>query len=305
MSSFRRALGAATLLAAVSVATSSTVRAEPSAPEAAPSRAPAPGTDGAKAEAERHYTVARALYAKGEYRGAIAELELARALDPGAKELVYNLAVVHEKLGDLDAAEQEYARYVEMESEPAERERVRSIVRRIRGAREEVKTKTERAAGEAGTATATVTKTETGIGAETKTGDAGGVPTERGRGKVDGWVLSAAGVSVVALAAGTAFGIKALADRPGADATTGPATSIDDLQASVDRAHREAIVADVAFGVAAISAGAAVWLYFSRFAEPPAEPRGARRVGDPKVGSAPPRVAVTPAGLGGAVTVAF
>ncbi len=59
-------------------------------------------------------------------REAIVELDAARALDPKAKDLVFNLGVVHEKLGDIDEALR-YARlYSQMDLEPAERARANS-----------------------------------------------------------------------------------------------------------------------------------------------------------------------------------
>ena len=51
---------------------------------------------------------ASALYEKGRYRAAIEKLEAALALDPTGKELVYNLALIHEKLAELDAAHAYY-----------------------------------------------------------------------------------------------------------------------------------------------------------------------------------------------------
>src|SRR4051794_17454359 len=45
---------------------------------------------------------AREAYEKGEYRAAMAKLEEAIALDPGSAELVYNVALIHEKLGEIE-----------------------------------------------------------------------------------------------------------------------------------------------------------------------------------------------------------
>ena len=71
----------------------------------APHRAWADETSPANvAAARKHFDKARADYAQGAYREAIGELEAAHALDPNAKDLVFNLGVVHEKLGDIDEA---------------------------------------------------------------------------------------------------------------------------------------------------------------------------------------------------------
>src|SRR5258708_3629396 len=56
------------------------------------------------AAARKHFEKARGFYGQGAYREAITELEAAHALDPSAKDLVFNLGVVHEKLSDIDEA---------------------------------------------------------------------------------------------------------------------------------------------------------------------------------------------------------
>ena len=54
--------------------------------------------------AKHHFDEALAHYREGHYRAAIAELKAALTFDPTSKDLVYNLALVHEKLGELDLA---------------------------------------------------------------------------------------------------------------------------------------------------------------------------------------------------------
>src|SRR5262245_44072169 len=66
------------------------------------SDAPAKPMSASKAAAEKHYKRARELYQLGRYREAIAQLEAALKLDPQGAELLYNLGLVHEKLGDAD-----------------------------------------------------------------------------------------------------------------------------------------------------------------------------------------------------------
>src|SRR5258708_27605718 len=61
-------------------------------------------SQGNVAAARKHFERARAYYGQGAYRDAITELEAAHALDPNAKDLVFNLGVVHEKLADIDEA---------------------------------------------------------------------------------------------------------------------------------------------------------------------------------------------------------
>jgi len=89
--------------------------------------------------ARAHYQKARELYQAGSYREAITELEAALALDPGGKDLVFNLVLVHEKLGNIDDALRYLRRYEEMDLEPQERSRADSYIKRLEGAKREVK----------------------------------------------------------------------------------------------------------------------------------------------------------------------
>src|ERR1700679_784301 len=90
------------------------------------------------AAARAHFLKGKELYQAGSYREAIVELDAARALDPKAKDLVFNLAIVHEKLAEVDEALR-YARiYVQMDLEPAERARAETYIKRLEGAKNEV-----------------------------------------------------------------------------------------------------------------------------------------------------------------------
>src|SRR5438105_2475762 len=53
------------------------------------------------------------LYERGEYRAAIAKLEAAVELDPKGAELVYNLGLIHERLGEIELAEGYYRKDLE------------------------------------------------------------------------------------------------------------------------------------------------------------------------------------------------
>ncbi len=88
--------------------------------------------------ARRHYDKARADYEQGAYREAIAELDAAHALDPNAKDLVFNLGVVHEKLGDIEDALQWFRLYATMNLTPQEADRAEAYVRRLEGAKKEI-----------------------------------------------------------------------------------------------------------------------------------------------------------------------
>src|SRR5690348_444092 len=55
-----------------------------------------------EAAPKQHFEEALVHYREGHYRAAVAELEAALTFDPTSKDLLYNLALVHEKLGQLD-----------------------------------------------------------------------------------------------------------------------------------------------------------------------------------------------------------
>ena len=95
-------------------------------------------------EAVDFYRTGREHFAAGRYREAIVDLERALTLDPGSATLTYNLARVHELLGELEAAIGYYNSYVRLlpDSEREEKERVRETIGRLEGARAEVETAT-------------------------------------------------------------------------------------------------------------------------------------------------------------------
>lgn len=84
-----------------------------------------------------HYERGRAHYATGRYRSAIVELEAAIHLAPNLRDLYYDLGLVYERLGRLDAARRSYRTYLEHASDPAERERTQRILTRLEGAQRE------------------------------------------------------------------------------------------------------------------------------------------------------------------------
>lgn len=236
------------------------------AASAAPAGAQSPGRPGTE-QAERAARAlalaeeGQALYERGEYRAAIAKLEEALALDPD-KDLVFNLAVLHEKLADVDQAERYYRRYLEMETSPKLRERVQSTLKRIEGAKKEL---------------ASARAPEPPPPPATQTAPAPPPPPPepepQGR-RIDGWVMTAGGVAAGAAIVGTVFGISALGKDPGDAATTGPTTRVQDLEEEASTAHTHAILADVSFLVAALAGGAAVLLYLRSGPAAPATASG-------------------------------
>jgi tetratricopeptide (TPR) repeat protein len=189
--------------------------------------------------ARAHFDRALELYRAGQYAPARDELKAAAALDPGGKDLFFNLALVQEKLGELEQAIAALERFRELESDAAERERAELTIERLRGA--------QRATPEPPMAVVPA------------------VPCpEPAAAQADGpnpVLIGAAATSIVALVVGTVFGVKALSDDIAGERTS-TALSLSQLRQRARRAEQEALVADVAFAVAAASATTfvGVWL---------------------------------------------
>lgn len=207
-------------------------------------------------KAQQHFQRAKDLYQQGSYREAIQELESARALDPKAKDLVFNLGIVHEKLGRFDEAITYFRQYQEMEGVTAsEKSKAESIIKRIEGAKREVAASQPSSGG-------------SGEPTPPANGDGHPAPTqpdteEPKHGRIDAATIAAGSVAVVALGVGTVFGIRAVATRP-TDFVTGRDGSYADFQQKNDDAHASAIVADVGIGIGIVAAIATAWLYFGR-----------------------------------------
>ncbi len=216
-------------------------------PDSAPSNEPKTKE---QLEAQQHFQRAKDLYQTGAYREAIAELEQARGLDPKAKDLVFNLGIVHEKLGKFDEAITFFRQYMEMEGVTAsERAKAENIIKRIEGAKREVKPVTQ----------SPVTPTEP-------------TPTTPepvpGRGRIDGATIGVGAVAVVGLGLGATFGVLAMANRPANGFVTGRDGTYEDLQNKANSAHTQAIIADVGLGVGIVAAAVTAYLYFGRTKEP-------------------------------------
>lgn len=249
----RRAI--ALLLAGV-LGSTSLVAAVPAL--AAPPKDAAPAAVGteSKDRAAEAYATALKLYKGGQYRAAIDKLIEARKLDPTAKELPYNLGLVYEKLGELDDAIKNFRLYLTLETDIDEMERVQATIDRLEGARAELEKK-QKAEQPVEKPVAEKPKPPPIVQPEPE-------PAPRKKGKLDGWVYGTAGLAVVGAAAGTVLGLRALSQRPDDPPTTTSSKSYADLQSDADSAHKTAVMADVAFGVAAVSAVTAVVLYFTR-----------------------------------------
>jgi tetratricopeptide (TPR) repeat protein len=181
------------------------------------------------------------LYAEGRYRAAIDRLEAALRIDPEGRELVYNLALIHEKLADLKDAIGYYRKYLQMEPDLRTKARIQDVLRRLEGAEKE--------------ADAVPSPTTAPFRFSMVT-----PPPLR---PVRPWVVATGSVAGAAFLTGVICGFSALAKNPGPNARTGDGVTIGELQGAAHVAHVEAVAADVSLLVAAVAAGTAMFLYFS------------------------------------------
>ena len=206
-------------------------------------------------EAQQHFQRAKDLYLQGSYREAIGELESARALDPKAKDLVFNLGIVHERLGNFDEAITAFQKYEQMPDVTAtEKARAENSIKRIEGAKRE----------------AALHAPKTTPGGNGQSGPAQRPPPQEDppRGRIDTATIAAGSVSVAGLAAGTVFGIIAVSSKPSSTFVTGRDGSYADLQDKTTKAHTFALVSDVSFGVGIVAAAVTAYLFFGRTKEP-------------------------------------
>jgi len=214
------------------------------------------------AAARRHYERARADYEGGAYREAIAELEAAHTLDPNAKDLVFNLALVHEKLGDVDDALRWFRLYSTMTLTHEEEERAEATIRRLEGARRTLEQKQAAQGAPPAAPSRAAPKVEP-------------VPAAGG---VDAATVTAAGVAGAGFLLGVVMAAKAKQDQPASTFVTGRDGSYADLVNRTDLSHREAVIADIGFGVCVLGAAAAAYLLFSRPHVGPAPAAGGARL---------------------------
>jgi tetratricopeptide (TPR) repeat protein len=217
-----------------------------------------PGTS-AQDRAQIAYQESLKLYKAGQYRAAVDKLVEARKLDPTAKELPYNLGLLYEKLGEIDNAIKNFQLYLTLDTDEEEKERVRSILQRLEGARDELNRNKPPASASAPPSAAPPPATSAPEPPP---------PPPRRRGRLDALVYGTGGLSLAAVGAGVFFGLRALSLRP-EPSTVGQ--RIETLEDKQRKAHQSGVIADISFGVAIASGGAAALLYFLRDAPPPKE----------------------------------
>jgi tetratricopeptide (TPR) repeat protein len=240
------------------------------------------------AAARKHFEKARAYYGQGAYRDAVTELEAAHALDPNAKDLVFNLGVVHEKLSDIDEALKWFRLYTTMDLVPQERDRADAYVRRLEGAKKELEEKqaaqqqlspepTQPPVESPGRPPAQPAPGAT-LGRSPALPPSLQPPAAPVAGRVDGLTIGATSMSAAGLAFGVVMAVKAETDRPSDGYATGSTGTFSHLRSLQDAAHLEAILADIGFGVALVASASAAYLYFGRSRAAPAVSTGSTTV---------------------------
>jgi tetratricopeptide (TPR) repeat protein len=228
-------------------------------PAAAQSTAPQTPQTEEQLKAQQHFQRAKDLYSQGKYTDAVQQLELARNLDPKAKDLVFNLGIVHEKLGKFDEAITFFRQYMEMEGVTAqERTKAETNIKRIEGAKAEVASRPPASGGSG--------DPQTGNSGEQ--GPKPQVPEEKpSRGRIDAATIAAGSIALAGLGVGTVFGIIAVSSKPNDFVTGRDGTYAQFEQKNAD-AHNAAIVADVGLAVGIVATLATAYLYFGRTKDP-------------------------------------
>ena len=226
------------------------------ASEAGPSEHQPEGGAEMQANARDHFDQALELYRSGDYAGAAEELNAALALDPNSRDLIYNLGLVYEKLGDLDGAVAQFERLLDIEKHPGELERVRRALVRLEGARRYARSRADAQCRveqppEQAPPPRLVRVEPSPAQPETYQ-------------PLDGWVLGAGALALAAVSAGAALGVAALASHPGSEPRTTSDRSIQEVEDRAELAHSLAVAADIAFAVGVVSGGVALGLHVSR-----------------------------------------
>jgi tetratricopeptide (TPR) repeat protein len=214
------------------------------------------------AAARKHFEKARSYYGQGAYREAIAELEAAHVLDPSAKDLVFNLGVVHEKLGDIDDALRWFRLFTTMDLTAQERERADAYIKRLEGAKKEVEAKQTQPPPKP---PPPPPHNGASHGQPDTTPSPPPRPPERPpAGRVDALTIGALTVTTLGLGFGVVLAVRAWDDKPPSGVMTSKGFTYQDLKNEQQNAHFEAQLADIGFGVALVGAVATTTLYFAR-----------------------------------------
>lgn len=178
---------------------------------------------------------ARELYARGDYAGAVDKLREAVRLDPDAKTLFYNLGLIEEKMGRVDAAIADYKRCLELETNPDERANLALVIKRLEGAREVMS-----------------------FGPAPPPTPAPPPPPPPSDDSVSPWVWVTGATALTSFVAAAVLASRAGAVDPGDDATTSVSTTLEQLEDDAAQAHQLALGADIALGLGVAATAATI-----------------------------------------------
>ncbi len=210
-------------------------------------RAQAPEQTGEQ-DAATEYQIGREHFEAGRYRYAIEHLERAVGLDPNSPTLVYNVARVHELLGELDDAIRYYQLFLRMlgPDEQDERRRVVETIQRLEGAQREAQE-------------SAVPPTPSDVHLDRPV-----LVEERGVADTAFWLT--AGGSALLLAGGGVLGVLALMSKNNAECTiqVGSECTLEKRDDYAATAQGLALGADILLITGGVAAIAAVLLYSLR-----------------------------------------
>jgi tetratricopeptide (TPR) repeat protein len=188
-------------------------------------------------EARVHFSAGASYYSRGDYARALEEFQLAQTLS-GRPELFYNIALCHQQLGDLTAAEAALNRYLQESRNVQDRE---TIEARLENLRLRIRQRDEAAAAAAAAAAANANSTQTTNPDEDESED------DASRPPPPGWTYIGFGVAGAGAIGWATFGGLALSNRNSiADGCGAAMACTDDDVATMDRL---ALLSDISMGV--------------------------------------------------------
>jgi tetratricopeptide (TPR) repeat protein len=222
---------------------------------------PAAGQTDADSEARRLFKEGDKLYAEGDYEGAVRAFEKSYELSQ-QPALQYNLANAYERLGRYDDGVKALQLY-EPHAASDEREVVRRRIKKLQERAEQQKKEAPAASPPSAPATAEAPASAEPAPAPAPTPE--GEQTTAAGPPVLSYVLL--GVGAVGIGVGSYFGLQALSSKSDAEKLcpsaggkrTCPATADDALSSNT----RNAVVADVGFGVGIAALAVGGYLLFS------------------------------------------
>ncbi len=227
--------------------------AQPPKKKGAAKQSAAPAANANKTRAAELFKKSADAYLHGDFKGAIALLDEAYALDP-QPVLVYNQARAHEGLGNTDEAIALYERYLTEEPSSPDRGAIEQRLATLKRQQEEKK-RLEKEKVEIEQKRAQQEQQEKQLAErEQESKSAPASTSEPRKRSVMPYVV--AGVGVAGLAAGTVFGVLAL-DK---ESTGNSTSSLRDATEAQDTGRTFATISNVGFIVGGVLlVGGAVW----------------------------------------------